>query len=147
MAKPKHVFQLYIRTTPEQLWEAITDAKFTSRYFHSTHIDSEWTVGAQVNYRNAGGGVVVEGEVLEVDKPRRLSFSWHVLYDEVAAKQRPTRVTWEIEQIDDACKLTLTHDEFESETELYKGVGEGWPAILSSLKSLLETGEPLSVAT
>ncbi len=146
MSNPRHVFQVYIRTSPERLWEAITKPEFTRRYFHQTDIASDWEQGSAVCYRNQDGSVAVEGEVLEVERPRRLSFTWHVLYDPEAAKDRPSRVTWEIEPLGETCKLTLTHDEFDGETKLYLSVGEGWPAILSNLKSLLETGQPLDVS-
>src|SRR5215208_951001 len=145
MDRPRHIYQLYIRTTPEQLWAAITDPAFTSRYFHRSRVDSSWQPGDRVTY-SIGNDLVVEGKVLDADPPRRLVYSWSFRRNPDMRDDPPSRVTWEIEPLGDTCKLTLLHDDFPSETRTFRSVGPGWPAILSSLKSLLETGEPLSVA-
>lgn len=139
-----HVFQIYVRCTPEQLWEGITSGAVTKRYFHDTTIESTWEPGSPVVYRNEDGSSAVEGEVIACDRPRSLSYSWHVLYDPAAAREAPSRVTWEIEQMGESCRLTLVHDEFPEGSVVFDNVGEGWPLLLSSLKSLIETGEPLS---
>ena len=139
-------FQIYIRTTPEELWEAITSAEFTRQYFHGTAIESDWKVGSPVTYYNADRTVAVDGEVLEVDRPHRLSYTWHVLYSDDAAKEEPSRVTWEIEVVEDSCRLRMTHDRFPRDSVVPDGVRDGWPAIISSLKSLIETGQPLKVS-
>lgn len=139
-------FQIYIRTTPEELWEAITSAEFTRQYFHETAVESDWKVGSPVTYYNADRTVAVEGEVLEVDRPHRLSYTWHVLYSEEAAKEDPSRVTWEIEVVEDACRLRMTHDRFPQGSVVPDGVRDGWPAIISNLKTLIETGRPLKVS-
>jgi uncharacterized protein YndB with AHSA1/START domain len=144
--RPKHVFVSYIRTTPERLWEAIVKPEFTQRYFHGTTIDTDWKVGSQLRYMMAGDQVASEGKILEADRPRRLSMTWLFKYDPELSQEKPSRVTWEIEQTGEVCKLTVTHDDFDGETKTYRAVGQGWPAILSSLKTLLETGEPLPVA-
>ncbi len=142
--RPRHVYVMYIRTAPEKLWQAITDPDFTRRYFHDTDIASEWKPGDPVTYRMQDGRLAVDGEVIEADPPKRLSYSWHVLYDDDASKETPSRVTWEIEPLGDVCKLTLVHEDFPEGSVVYEGVGQGWPGILSSLKTLLETGEPLA---
>ncbi len=146
MEQPKHVYGIYIRCTPQQLWDGITNGEVTRQYFHDTTIESDWEVGSPVVFRNADGSLAVEGEVLEVDEPRRLSITWHVLYNPAAANERPSRVTWEIAQHGDACRLSLVHDDFDGETPTYHGVAEGWLVLISSLKSLIETGKPLPVA-
>ena len=144
MTAPRHVFATWIRTTPSRLWEAITSPDFTRRYFHETRFEAELKRGAPVYYRNPDGSVAVEGEVLELEPECRISISWHVLYDEEQSRERPSRVTFEIERAGpDLCKLTVVHDGFDGETKTFRSVGEGWPWILHSLKSLLETGEPL----
>jgi uncharacterized protein YndB with AHSA1/START domain len=145
MKPPAHVFVTWIRTSPERLWRALTSPDWTVRYFHATRFESELKRGAPVYYRYAhDGSVAVEGEVLEIEPEERLSITWHVLYDEEESRERPSRVTFEIEPSGpDLCKLTVVHDDFDGETKTYRGVGEGWPWILHSLKSLLETGEPL----
>jgi uncharacterized protein YndB with AHSA1/START domain/DNA-binding transcriptional ArsR family regulator len=142
-----HVFQIYIRCTPEQLWDGITSSALTKRYFHETTIESTWEPGASVVYRNDDGSRAVEGEVIACDRPRTLSYSWRVLYDSQAAKETPSRVAWEIEAMGESCRLTLTHDEFPEGSVVFDNVGEGWPPLLSSLKSLIETGEPLNIAS
>jgi len=142
-----HVFQIYIRCTPEQLWDGITSGALTKRYFHETTIESTWEPGASVVYRNDDGSIAVEGEVIACDRPRTLSYSWRVLYDSQAAKETPSRVAWEIEPMGESCRLTLTHDEFPEGSVVFDNVGEGWPPLLSSLKSLIETGEPLNIAS
>ena len=143
MTAPTHVYETYIRTTPEKLWDAITNPDLTERYFHRTRIDSDWTKGSAVAYRRADGSTAVEGEVLEVDRPRRLSYTWRTLYDEAASRERPSRVTWEIEVLGDVCKLTLVHDDFDAGSKTYANVSQGWNAIVCNLKTLVETGEPL----
>jgi uncharacterized protein YndB with AHSA1/START domain/DNA-binding transcriptional ArsR family regulator len=143
MDRPRHVFQVYIRTRPEQLWQAITDPEFTQRFFFETRLDSEMRAGAPLRYWNRDGKVVVEGSVLEAEPPTRLVTTWSFRHRSDLAADPPSRVTWEIEPLDNMCRLTLVHDEFPSETATFKSVVQGWPLVLSSLKSLLETGEPL----
>lgn len=138
-----HVFVIYIRASAERLWDAITTPEFTRRYFHATAIESDWKVGSPVTYKLPDGTLAAEGKVLACDKPRRLSISWAFRYAPEVAGDPPSRVTFEIEPVGDSCKLTVIHDDFATETATYKAVGGGWPGILSSLKSLLETGEPL----
>jgi uncharacterized protein YndB with AHSA1/START domain/DNA-binding transcriptional ArsR family regulator len=142
---PKHVYEVYIRTTPEKLWQAITDPDFTRRYFYGTAVESSWQPGAPVVHRGEDGSLVLEGKVLEVDQPRRLVTTFVAVHDPEQAKERPSRVTWEILPLGEVCKLTLTHDDFDGETATYKSVGPGWNPILSGLKTLLETGVPLAI--
>jgi uncharacterized protein YndB with AHSA1/START domain len=147
MSTPKHVYEVYIRTTPEKLWQAITSADATRQYYQrGLAVDSAWQPGQPICYRSPDGKAWVEGELLEVDPPRRLSHTFIGLFADPQRAERPSRVTWEIEQQGDVCRLTLVHDDFEGETETYGGVAHGWPVILSGLKTLLETGEPLGVA-
>jgi len=141
---PRHVFQVYIRTSPEQLWQAITDPAFTERYFFRTQVDADWRAGRRLEYVRADGSLVVEGEVLEAEPPRRLVTTWAFRHTPELRDDPPSRVTWEIESVGQVCRLTLVH-EFGSETRTSQRVVEGWPRVLSSLKSLLETGEPLVI--
>lgn len=146
MGQPRHVYEVYIRTTPTRLWDGITSGDMTRRYFHSTRVTSTWKPGDPVTWvDDQGGQVQVEGTVLECDPPRRLVHTWHALYSEETRADRPSRVTWEIQQMGPTCLLTLTHDDFDGETATYRGVARGWVAILHSLKSLIETGEPLEM--
>jgi uncharacterized protein YndB with AHSA1/START domain/DNA-binding transcriptional ArsR family regulator len=143
--RPRHVFEVYIRTTPEALWQAITDAAFTLRFFHQSRVVSSWQPGDSVSYWN-GDELVVDGNVLQAKPPSILVMTWSFRRNPELRDDPPSRVTWEIEPLGETCKLTLIHDDFPSETRTFRSVGSGWPMVLSSLKSLLETGEPLPVA-
>jgi uncharacterized protein YndB with AHSA1/START domain/DNA-binding transcriptional ArsR family regulator len=145
VAGPKHVYEVYIRTTPEQLWQAITDPDFTRRYFYGTAVESSWQPGATVVHRAEDGSPVLEGKVLDVAPPQRLVTTFIGAHDPEQAKDRPSRVTWVIQPLGEVCKLTLTHDDFDGETATYRDVGSGWNPILSGLKTLLETGKPLAI--
>ncbi len=137
------VFEIYIRTTPEQLWEAITDSEIRSKYNFGNHVTSDWTTGSRYEITNVrADGPLGEGENLEVDPPRRLVQSMRALWSDDAKSEGTSRVTWEIEPVGDSCRLTLTHDELRdgASEELYGG----WPMVLSGLKTWLETGELLT---
>jgi uncharacterized protein YndB with AHSA1/START domain len=136
------VFEIYIKTTPERLWEAITDSEMRSKYSFGTGIKSDWTPGSRYQAIHPAGVEIAEGENLEVDAPRRLVQSFRALWSEDVKNEGWSRVTWEIEPVGDSCRLTVTHDELRegANEELYGG----WPMILSGLKTLLETGELLT---
>ena len=141
------VYSLFIRATPQQVWDAITKPEFTRRYFYGSEIDSTFEPGARyVSWAPERERVFVEGEVLECDPPRRLAHTWLSLYDDETAQEEPSRVTWEIEpQEGGYSKLTVVHDQLEGAPKTAEGVsGAGWMMVLSGLKTLLETGEPLS---
>jgi uncharacterized protein YndB with AHSA1/START domain len=135
------VFEIYIRTTPERLWEAITDSEIRSKYNFGAQVVSDWTPGSRVEMRHPGG-LLGEGEVLEVDPPRRLVQSMVALWSDEVKSEGTSRVTWDIEPIGDSCRLTVTHDQLRegANDELYGG----WPMILSGLKTWLETGQLLT---
>ncbi len=141
--KPTHVYTIYIRTTPALLWQALTDGDLMERYFEERPT-SPWEVGTRIDLHSPEGDHHVEGEVLVFDPPKTLSYTWHALWFAAGVAEAPSRVTWQVEEAaDGVCLLTLTHDLFPAGSAVYKEVGDGWPHILSSLKSLLETGEPL----
>jgi uncharacterized protein YndB with AHSA1/START domain/DNA-binding transcriptional ArsR family regulator len=150
---PKHVYEIYIRTTPEKLWDAITKPEFTRQYFYGSSVKSNWAVGSPVVHLNAEEKPMLEGEIIEIDPPRRLVTTFASRYgasssdpcEAATVKDRASRVTWEIEPRGEVCKLTLVHDDFDGETATYKSVGTGWNPILSGLKTLLETGKPLVI--
>jgi uncharacterized protein YndB with AHSA1/START domain len=143
--KPTHVFQIYIRTTPENLWRALTDGAITQQYYFGTRVESSWESGALYRCLMPDGSAMVEGQVLEIDPPRRLVTTFMPLWTGSAEGAAPSRVTWEIEPVGDACKLTLTHDDLDPNAPMTQGVVDGWTQILSSLKTLLETGKPLVI--
>jgi uncharacterized protein YndB with AHSA1/START domain len=137
------VFEIFIKTTPERLWEAITDPKMRAKYSFGVETHSDWTPGSE--YKSSVPGVIdiASGENLEVDPPRRLVQTFTALWSDEVKAQGPTRVTWEIEPVgEDSCRLTVVHSELPegASPELYGG----WPMILSGLKTLLETGETLT---
>ena len=135
------VFEIYIRTTPERLWEAITDPEIRSKYNFGARQSSDWTPGSRYEMR-AGDMLLGEGENLEVDPPRRLVQTMVALWSDDVKSEGTSRITWEIEPVADSCRLTVTHDQLRegANNELYGG----WPMILSGLKTWLETGELLT---
>jgi uncharacterized protein YndB with AHSA1/START domain len=135
------VFEIYIKTTPQRLWEAITDGEMRRSYNFGVGVESDWTPGS--SYESSAGPIqIAEGENLEVDPPRRLVQSFNALWGDGVKAEGTSRVTWEIEPIGDSCRLTVIHAELRegASDELYGG----WPMILSGLKTLLETGETLT---
>lgn len=137
------VFEIYIRTTPERLWSAITDAETRGKYNFGMQVQSDWTSGSPYRLTHPKAeGPLGEGNNLEVDPPRRLVQSMVALWGEDVKSEGTSRVTWEIEPIGDSCRLTVTHDQLRegANDQLYGG----WPMILSGLKTWLETGEQLT---
>ena len=135
------VFEIFIKTTPERLWEAITDPELRRKYNFGASASSAWTPGSR--YELASGPMqLAEGENLEVEPPHRLVQSFTAVWSEEVRAEGTSRVTWEIEQVADSCRLTVTHDQLRENAhgELYGG----WPMILSGLKTLLESGESLT---
>jgi uncharacterized protein YndB with AHSA1/START domain len=137
------VYEIYIKTTPERLWQAITDTDTRSKYSFSTRQVSDLTPGSRIEVTDASGTKRLgEGENLEVDPPRRLVQTMRALWSDDVASEGLSRVTWDIEPVGDSCRLTVTHDQLRegANAELYGG----WPMILSGLKTWLETGELLT---
>jgi uncharacterized protein YndB with AHSA1/START domain len=137
------VFEIYIKTTPERLWEAITDEEMRKKYSFGVGTSSEWTPGSEYKASVPGVIDIAAGENLEVDPPRRLVQSFTALWSDEVKSEGTSRVTWEIEPVgEDSCRLTVIHDELRegANEELYGG----WPQILSGLKTLLETGGSLT---
>jgi uncharacterized protein YndB with AHSA1/START domain len=135
------VFEIYIKSTPERLWEAITDSELRAKYTFGVGIESDWTPGSRYTAGQPGTPVSA-GENLEIDPPHRLVQSFDALWSDDVKSEGTSRVTWEIEQVADSCRLTVTHDQLRegAHDQLYGG----WPMILSGLKTLLETGETLT---
>jgi uncharacterized protein YndB with AHSA1/START domain len=144
MRKPEFVYITYIETTPEKLWEALTSSEFSRRYWWDAYVVSDWKVGAPFALVLDGKTTDV-GEVLEADRPRRLSYTFRHVLNEAVRGQKPTRVTFVLESFGKLVKLTLTHEDFAEDSVILDGISKGWPAILSSLKSMLETGTPLVI--
>ena len=137
------VFEIYIRTTPERLWEAITDSEIRSKYNFGVGIECDWKVGSSYTQTSPkADGPLGEGEILELDPPRRLVQSMRALWSDEVKDEGTSRVTWEIEPVGDSCRLVVIHDQLRegANDQLYGG----WPMILSGLKTWLETGEVLT---
>jgi uncharacterized protein YndB with AHSA1/START domain len=135
------VFETYIKTTPERLWEAITDPEMRAKYSFGVRSDSDWTPGSHYKSSAPGGVDIAEGENLEVDPPRRLVQSFKALWSHDVKSAGTSRITWEIERVGSSCRLRVTHDQLpdDANSELWGG----WMMILSGLKTLLESGELL----
>jgi uncharacterized protein YndB with AHSA1/START domain len=137
------IYEIYIRTTPERLWEAITDPEIRSKYNFGAAVHSDWRVGSRIEMAAPKAqGLLGEGEVLELDRPKRLVHTMTALWSKDVEAEGATRVTWEIEPVQDSCRLRIVHDQLREDAneQLYGG----WPMILSGLKTWLETGEQLT---
>ncbi|MEQ1764899.1 MAG: metalloregulator ArsR/SmtB family transcription factor [Pyrinomonadaceae bacterium] len=141
----KHVLEVYIRTTPERLWQALTDGSLTEKYYYGTRVDSDWTPGATYQYLTPDGTSMLDGRVLEAEPPKRLVTTFNAHWDPRIGEVPESTVAYEITQLGEACKLTLVHSDLVPGHPLTEGVYRGWQEILSGLKTLLETGEPLVI--
>jgi len=141
--RPAFVSVVYIATTPEKLCETLTDGEFTRRYWGGRRIESDWNVGSPVRHVREDGGIDWQGEVLQSERPRLLSYRFHMQISNKHRGEQPSRVTFELQPMGSVVKLTLTHEDFDPDSATYETTRHGWPAIMSSLKSLLETGSPL----
>jgi uncharacterized protein YndB with AHSA1/START domain/DNA-binding transcriptional ArsR family regulator len=153
MQKPSFVYTTYIRTTPEQLWQALTEPAFTTRYW-GVAFETDWQVGSPITWKEAGATIADPHQVvLEADRPRRLSYTWHTYTPEWAAahgfddatlatlaSEHRSKVTFDLESLDGMVRLTVVHDDFNQGSTSLEMVSQGWPQLLSELKTLLETG-------
>lgn len=141
--RPRYVSQIFIRATPAEVWRAITESEFTLRYYYGSTVESDWQIGKPYRYA-IGGNEAIVGVILEADPPRRLVQTFDARWDDDVRPDAPSRLTWEIEEVmPGVSKVTTIHDEFPSRTATFEQVAGGMPFILSGLKSLLETGQPL----
>ena len=145
MADSKFIYVTYIRTTAEKLWQALLEPEFTRQYWMATTHESEWKPGASWLIRFADGRVADSGEIVEIDPAKRLVLKWRHEIIPALTAEGYSRMSYDLEEQGDAVKLTLTHTMDVSESKFIQAVSSGWPIILSSLKSLLETGEPLEM--
>ena len=143
MANSSFVYVTYIRTTPEKLWQALIDPEFTRRYWCATWTESEWKAGASWQMMIPDGRVGDSGQIVEIDPPRRLVLTWRNEFKPELRAEGYSRLTYELEKVGASVKLTIIHEIDRPDSKLIGAVSNGWPHILSSLKSLLETGEAL----
>lgn len=141
MNKPELVYTTYIRSTPQKTWDAITKPDFTRQYWGGNANVSDWKKGSEWQHVSKENETWITGEVVESIPPERLVLSWADPDD----LKDISRVTYEIEPLEDMVCLTVTHDNFKVDSEMAGKVSKGWPHVLSSLKSFLETGKGLKV--
>ena len=143
MDKPQFVYVVYVRTTPRKLWNALIDAKMTKKYWQHENI-SDWKPGSKWEHRefNKERSLRLVGKVVESSPPRRLVLTWAFPSDE-GHEEKYSRVTFDLEPMRGVVRLKVTHDLLEPGSEMLEGITDGWPKVLSSLKSLLESGKPL----
>lgn len=159
MGKPEFVYTTYVKTTPQRLWQALTDPAFTHQYWGVT-FETDWTAGSTYTWVQNGVRISDPEQIIVESEPyRRLSYTWHTLTPEWAettpmgqdyvaktAGERRSKVTFTIEPHDGLVKLTVVHDDFDPGSAVLESISEGWPRLLSDLKTLLETGAPLAVS-
>jgi uncharacterized protein YndB with AHSA1/START domain len=143
MSDSRFVYAVYIRTTPAKLWQALLDPEFTRKYWCETWQDCDWKPGSSWRLMIPDGRVGDSGEVVEIEPQRRLVLKWRNEFRPQFREEGYSRMTYELEPQGDSVKLTVNHEMERPDTQFIDAVSYGWPAILSSLKSLLETGEPL----
>ena len=144
-SKPKQVYQVYIKATPDQVWDAITKPEFTEKYFYGSHVETTGEAGTPIRYYSPDRSALWGDEtIIESERPRRLVVGWRSLYDPELAAEETSRVTWEIEEQEGGVsRLTVVHDQLEGAPKTAESVSGGWMFIISGLKTVLETGEPL----
>ena len=143
MSRPDFVYAIYIEASAAKVWEALTNGEHTKHYW-SRYVQSDWKVGSRVECLRADKSKLShDGEVLEIDAPRRLVMTFDVTPE--GMKEPPSRVTYELEELHGATKLTVIHNGFPPESEVLKGISKGWPYILSSLKTYLERGSAMGL--
>jgi uncharacterized protein YndB with AHSA1/START domain len=144
MANSQFVYVTYIRTTPDKLWKALLEPKFTRRYWVDSWQECDWKPGSTWRLMKPDGGVTDSGEVVEIEPERRLVLKWRHEHNPELHKEGYSRLTYTLETVGESVKLTVLHEIDLPESKLIKAVSNGWPHILASLKSLLETGESLA---
>lgn len=143
MTKPVHVYQAYIAAEPKEVWKAITDGDYTVRYFYGTRVESEWEEGSDVRYLGGDGAVVADGTVLAIDPPHRLEYTFTPRWDPELEAEGAAREVWLVEDANGASKLTVELYDVAVDSKTYSDFTNGFPYIVSGLKSVLETGESL----
>ncbi|HEU4660184.1 MAG TPA: SRPBCC family protein [Pseudolabrys sp.] len=142
MSKPVFVYVTYIASTPDKIFKALTDHEATGKFWFGNAATSDWKVGSPIEFHREGK-LILQGRILENDPPRRLSYSFKPMHDPQFAGEQPSRVVFELEPQKDQVKLTVTHDDFAEDTKIFASISNGWPLVLSSLKSYIETNRVL----
>ncbi len=142
MSKPSFVYVTYIAASPEKVWQALTDPNMTEKYWFGFRVAADGKAGDYMTARSPAGKQVHHDVILESDPPRKLSYAWQPLYKEMEG-ERPSRVTFELAPFKDQTRLTIVHDDFDEGSKIFGMISKGWPAVLSSMKSFIETGRSL----
>jgi len=142
MSKPVFVYTIYIASTPEKVFKALTDTNATAKFWFGNAVTCNWKVDAPVEFHREGK-LIVQGKVLEYDPPWRLSYTFHSMHEPFYGTEQPSRVVIDLEKQKDQVKLTITHDDFAEGSRVFDAIGKGWPLVLSSLKSYLEANRVL----
>jgi uncharacterized protein YndB with AHSA1/START domain len=139
MSKPIFVYVTYIASTPEKVFEALTSHDATGKFWFGNEATSDWKVGSPIEFHREGR-LVLRGKILENDRPRRLSYTFQSMHDPALSAEGPSRVVFELEQQKNQVKLTVMHDDFVEDSKVFQNISNGWPLVLSSLKSFVEMG-------
>ncbi len=142
MSKPVFVYVSYIASTPDKVFKALTSTEATGKFWFGNAVTSDWKVGCPITFHREGK-LIVQGKVLENDPPRRLSYTFQSMHEPFNGSEKPSRVVYELEQQRDQVKLTVTHDDFAPDSKVFASISNGWPLVLSSLKSYLEANRVL----
>lgn len=142
---PNQVYEIHIKATPEAVWEALTSPDKTPSFYFGSKVQSDWRVGSKLTYWTQGGTVLVDGDILECDPPHKLVTTFRANWKPEFSDDRPSKVTYEIAtSMPGICRLSVVHEDFDHETATYTTIANGWMVILSGLKTLLETGNPIA---
>ena len=141
MTRPDYVYVVAIAKPPEEVWRGLTSPEFTRQYWHKTAVSSDFTVGSRIEFLTEDGHIGGEGEILSVDCPVELSFTWQFPRNPETARELPSRVTFRLEPIATGTRLTVIHDRFPENSKMYELIEPGWPLVICGLKTLLESGE------
>jgi uncharacterized protein YndB with AHSA1/START domain len=136
-SRPKFVYVTYIASTPEKVFKALTDTDATAKFWFGNAATSDWKIGSPIQFHREGK-LILQGKILENEPPRRLSYTFHAMHEPHNGKEAPSRVVFELEQQKDQVKLTVTHDDFAEGSKVFESISNGWPLVLSNLKSYLE---------
>lgn len=139
MSKPSFVYVTYIASTPDKVFKALTSHDATEKFWFGNAATSDWKVGSPIEFHREGK-LILEGKILENDPPRRLAYTFRSMHEPINGREKPSRVVFDLEQQKNQVKLTMTHDDFVPDSEVLPRISQGWPLVLSNLKSFLESG-------
>lgn len=143
MTKPEFIYVIVIAGPPEAVWEGLTTAEFTKQYWHKTRVNSSFEVGSSIRFMTESGQVGAEGEILSVDYPAELSYTWQFPNNPDTSGEAPSRVTFRLDAVAAGTRLTVIHDQFPEGSRMFDLIQPGWPLVLSGLKTLLESGKAI----